>query len=251
MRYLCQRISERIEAQISERLHISRDLHDTLMQGVQGITLSFHALAEQLPKDATLRKKMMAALDRAEEVIAEGRDRIGALRFEGHSQRSIRNDIIAIGEQNNADEAIDFKGVVKGKETALRSIVLEEMSSICREALNNAFRHADARTIEVILSFGSPQFSVVVRDDGSGIDKEVVNSGAATGHWGIIGMRERATRLGARFEVRNATKLQPNPGTELEIQLPARAAYLRAPKRITSSATTADVPRNEADYSMK
>ena len=76
----------------------------------------------------------------------------------------------------------------------------DELYRIGREAAINAFRHSHAKQIEMELQYSSSQLRMLVRDNGSGIEPEVVRSGHS-GHWGLTGMRERAERIGARMHV--------------------------------------------------
>jgi signal transduction histidine kinase len=93
---------------------------------------------------------------------------------------------------------------------------------IGREAVVNAFRHAEARKIELVLEYAPSGLRLVVRDDGRGIDASVLQSGT-DGHWGLTGMRERADRIGARFKAWS----RAGAGTEIELSVPARIAFTR------------------------
>ncbi len=94
-RHLRQRAIERMEVQINERLEMSRDvsrLHDTLLQGIQRFVLLFHALAGELPGNSHLRIKMTKVLDSADQVIAEGQERIKSLRRDAHSRHGLKEE---------------------------------------------------------------------------------------------------------------------------------------------------------------
>jgi signal transduction histidine kinase len=93
--------------------------------------------------------------------------------------------------------------------------VRDEVYRIGREALANAFRHSRAALIETVLEFERRHFRLVVRDDGCGIDPEVVRSGRE-GHWGLSGMRERSEKIGADIKVRSGAAA----GTEIEMVIP-------------------------------
>jgi signal transduction histidine kinase len=107
-------------------------------------------------------------------------------------------------------------------------MVREEGFLIGREALGNAFRHARARRIEVEVHYGRTALHVRVRDDGAGIDSAVLAAGERPGHFGLIGMRERAARIGAQLEVWS----KPGAGTEIDLRVPARVAYGRSTKAL-------------------
>jgi ligand-binding sensor domain-containing protein/two-component sensor histidine kinase len=231
IRFVCRRTTEHMEVQINERLQISRDLHDTLLQGVQGLVLSFYALAEGLPADSPLRMKMTKVLDSAERVIEEGRDRIKSLRRDSHAQYSLRVEILAMGALIAIGDRPAFHVSVKNKERPLNPVIADELALICREALNNAFRHAHAQSIEVLLAFGKSRLIVAVRDDGRGMPADIANAGSAgPGHWGLVNMKERAHNIGAKLEIRKTTDNDVAPGTSVVVELPSRAAYLKEVK---------------------
>jgi signal transduction histidine kinase len=110
---------------------------------------------------------------------------------------------------------------VNGTTRALHVIVREETFLITREALINAFAHAEAAKIEVELFYERSGLRVNVRDDGRGIDAELLTAGGRDGHWGLLGMRERAGRIGATLEIYS----RANAGTEVQLRVPAALAY--------------------------
>jgi nitrate/nitrite-specific signal transduction histidine kinase len=114
----------------------------------------------------------------------------------------------------------EFRASVEGVARDVHPIAREELLFIGREALANAFRHASASMIEVEVSYGDRTLKVRVRDDGRGIDAEVLRSGRP-GHWGLPGMRERARNIRADLEVWS----RPGTGTEIELSLQAELAY--------------------------
>ena len=109
----------------------------------------------------------------------------------------------------------------------LHPIIRDEAYRIGREALVNAFRHAQAGKIDVELEYAAKSLRIVVRDDGTGIDAQVLESGK-DGHWGLSGMRERAESIGARLRVWSRI----NTGTEVELSIPAHIAF--APQKETT-----------------
>jgi len=99
-------------------------------------------------------------------------------------------------------------------------MIHDEVYRIGREALTNAFRHSGAKNIEVALVYCTDELRVSVRDDGNGIDPQVLQNGRA-GHWGLAGMRERAEKIGAKLEVMSSR----TTGTEVELRVPVRIAF--------------------------
>ena len=106
----------------------------------------------------------------------------------------------------------------KARRRTLHPVLRDEIYRIAGEALRNAFRHAQARRIEVEIRYGERQFRLRVRDDGKGIDPEVLNEQGRAGHWGLPGMRERAERIGGSLEIWS----ELDSGTEVELSIPRR-----------------------------
>jgi signal transduction histidine kinase len=176
-----------------------------------------------------LKRKLDRALDQGEQAIVEGRDAVQGLR----SSTSFSNDLSAtlnsLGRELTPTTTHSlwqgFHLEVEGTPRELDPILRDEVYRIAGEAMRNAFHHADAHRIDVILRYEEQQFTVRVRDDGKGIRAEVLERQQKAGHWGVQGMRERARRIGAELELRS----QPNSGTEIELILPASKAYQSSP----------------------
>lgn len=118
-----------------------------------------------------------------------------------------------------------FRLVSKGMHRPVYLATWAEVDRIVREALSNAIIHAQAANIVICVAYEADTFQIVVRDDGRGIDPEILAAGRA-GHWGLCGMRERATRIGARFRIRSAA----SGGTEVDLCVPGHVAYGYAPE---------------------
>jgi signal transduction histidine kinase len=112
---------------------------------------------------------------------------------------------------------------VRGTRRILSSILQDEVYRISVEALRNAFHHAQARHIEVEIIYADRDFRLRIRDDGKGIDPNILKEGARAGHYGILGIRERAKRIGGRFDIWS----EAGAGTEIELTVPASRAYAK------------------------
>ncbi len=110
--------------------------------------------------------------------------------------------------------------IVEGTPRPLRSVIRDEVYLIGHEALSNAFRHAHASDIEVELEYAASHLRVLVRDNGGGIDTQVLLSGR-DGHWGLSGMKERAERIGGKLRVLSRAVA----GTEVELSVPGQLAF--------------------------
>jgi signal transduction histidine kinase/ligand-binding sensor domain-containing protein len=218
------RVSSHIQARLQERQlereRIARDLHDTLLQGFQGLLLTFTAAMRRIPPGEPARAMMEKALERGSGVLAEGRNRVRDLRdsvvFQGDLPAALKDAAEDFAQAHPATFAL----AVQGDTRDLHPLVLEEAYRIGREALANAYRHAAAEKIEVEVTFDPAQLRIRIRDDGKGIDGEVLVNGVP-GHWGMPGMRERAQKLGARLLIRSGS----GSGTDVELDIPGAVAY--------------------------
>ena len=219
------KIQERLGARMEERERIARELHDTLLQGFQGLMLRFQAVLNMLPAGAPAHEMVEKALDRADEVLIEGRQRVQDLRAEGMTGHDLPDHLAKCGEELAQDHAISFTLSVIGAPQGLDPVVSTEAYRIGREALANAFTHSNGSKIEAELTYEPAQLSLRIRDDGDGMDQETLASGRS-GHWGIPGMRERAQKIGARVDLFS----RPTSGTEVQLTIPARLAYAKGKK---------------------
>jgi signal transduction histidine kinase/ligand-binding sensor domain-containing protein len=225
MRQVAAQVRDRLEARLTERERIARELHDTLLQGMQGLIWRFQAATDRIPPEESARHLMEEALDRADSLLGESRDRVKDLRPSMHTGADFGQVIAVEGEQFSQLHRAQFRVSVEGSARELHPIVREEGFMIAREALGNAFRHSGAANIEVELTYGDRALHVRIRDDGQGISPNVLDSGKP-GHFGLIGMRERARKLGATLEIWS----KAGAGTEIELRVPADVAYRRPQK---------------------
>jgi len=114
--------------------------------------------------------------------------------------------------------------VVEGPSRELHPVLRDEIYRIAREAVRNAFRHAQASQIEAEIAYSEGLLKVRIRDDGRGMDPEIVKQGRG-GHYGLPGIRERARQIGGQLNVWSA----PGAGTEIELSIPGTIAYGTAP----------------------
>jgi ligand-binding sensor domain-containing protein/signal transduction histidine kinase len=231
VRQLHHQFEMTLEARVGERTRIARELHDTLLQKFQGLLPRFQAAIYQLPSGTVeARKTLEAAVDLASEAITEGRDAVQGLRLSIIDKNDLPVAIRSIGEElaaagNQSSSA--FEVVVQGRPRNFHPVVRDEVYRIGAEALRNAFRHAQARQIEIEIGYGDKDFTVRIRDDGKGIDHEVLSRGGREGHFGLHGMRERAELIGGKLVVWSEVA----SGTKVELTIPASKAYTKSPRR--------------------
>ncbi|CAN5209195.1 sensor histidine kinase [soil metagenome] len=220
LRYVTDQLRARIEARVGERERIARELHDTLLQGFQGLMLRFQAVAERLPLGQTERTLIDKALDQADAVLIEGRDHLQALRASSEIG-DLCQMLAQVAHDLSAEGAPMFHLVVEGEPRDLRGLALEELSRIGQEAIRNAFKHAGAKAVEARVRYSRREFVLTIRDDGVGIAAEIADRARSGGHFGLVGIRERAVRIGGRLTIDSSL----NAGTAIVVALSSRSAY--------------------------
>jgi len=183
--------------------------------------------ADGLPPDSPVKPQLSYILELMSRVSAEGRNALQGLRSpEGNSLRL--EQAFAQIEPEFAREGTgsrpEFHVAVEGRSRPLHPVFRDEVYRIGREAAINAFRHSGASAIEVEITYSKRGFRLVVRDDGRGIDPQVLQAGRE-GHWGLRGMRERSERIGAQLRVWSRAE----GGTSVEMFVPGHIAF-RSPQ---------------------
>jgi signal transduction histidine kinase/ligand-binding sensor domain-containing protein len=226
MRQLAHVFETRVEAQVEERTRLARELHDTLLQSFNGLLLRFRtvqALFSKSPEEA--RKILDSAIDQTREALTEGRQAVQGLRSSAIGTQEFADAIKTLTEELAADPAhpaaAEVRLNIEGTPRPLRPLIRDEIYRIASEALRNAFRHAGASRIEVQLGYDEVSFELRVRDDGKGIDPQLLTDESLPGHFGLRGMRERGERMGGKLTLWSA----PGSGTELVLSVPAANAY--------------------------
>ena len=225
VRQLHHQFEMTLDARVSERTRIARELHDTLLQSFHGLLLRFQTVSQLLPeRPMEAKEKLEGAIEQAADAITEGRDAVQGLRDSTVQGNDLALAISTLGEELATDSTNHrpaFRVAVEGKSRELHPILRDEVYKIAAEALRNAFRHAQARQVEVEIRYDKEQFRLRVRDDGKGIDPAVLSRHGVEGHYGLPGMRERATIMGAKLTVWS----EVDAGTEVELRVPASIAY--------------------------
>ena len=217
---IAREFNAQLEGRVDERLRVARELHDTLLQSFQGLLVHMQVAKNLFAQDrADAMGQLDAALDLGEKAIAEGRQAIQNIRSSTQIVNDLARAMQAVGDELKSEGSAEFRVVVEGSSRDLHPILRDEVYGIVREAIRNAFRHAEAKLIEVEIAYRD-SLRVRVRDDGKGIDPEIAKEGRS-GHYGIPGMRERAVRIGGKLTVWSA----PGAGTEIELSIPGSKAY--------------------------
>jgi signal transduction histidine kinase/ligand-binding sensor domain-containing protein len=213
-------LRERFEERLKERTRIAQELHDNLIQDVMGISLQIEVTDELLPADVPAKQSLGRALRLCKSALEEGRRALNDLRSAPLSAGDLVKSFSQLSDQFAGKSGTRVDVVVEGRERPLSALAGNDVLQIGRQAISNAFQHAHARKIHVLLSYGERFLQVRVRDDGRGINEEALNLRRA-GHYGISGMKERAERLGGSLSIRSLV----GEGTEVNLSVPAYLLY--------------------------
>jgi signal transduction histidine kinase len=218
---LSRQLNLRFEERLAERTRIAQDLHDTLLQGIVSASMQLHVANEHLPDNSPAKPLVGRVMELMGQVIEEGRDAVRGLRLGYGNSDDLGTAFAQIGEEFTIDQKRDYSVTVDGTPQQLHPIIRDEAYRIGREALANAFRHSRGSKIEVELEYTAKHLRILIRDNGAGIDPNVLQSGR-DGHWGLTGMRERAESIGGRLKVWS----RANAGTEVELFIPSNVAFV-------------------------
>lgn len=210
-------LAARYDERLAERTRIARELHDTLLQTVQGSKIVADDALDR-PDDADrLREAMRRVSQWLGQAADEGRAALNSLRV-ASGERDLANSIRRVAEDPARPPKLNVSVETRGVPRALHPVVQEEIHRIAFEAMRNVFRHSDATQLTVDLEYGQ---NLVLRmtDNGVGVAPAVVADGKP-GRFGIPGMRERAMNIGGTLTVEAA-----NPGTRVTLIIPGRSAF--------------------------
>lgn len=215
MRTVSAAMRTRFEIRLRERERIARDLHDSLLQSVQGVFLRFQSFVNRLPREDPARGKLEGTLDRAQLLIDEARDHVFELREpeEAYSvEQIVEQALVAVGDL--AAPRLQLR--IEAHLPNLPVDVAREVQAILCEALFNAERHAQAKGIAIEVRRARYAIVFRVSDDGVGIPSEVLAMGKRERHFGLISMRERAAQIDSSFSIINKI----NSGAEITVSVP-------------------------------
>jgi len=213
-----RRVSARLrEERSKERLRVARELHDTLLQGFLSASLELCLADQWVPPDSPAKPVLRRALNLMRKVIDEGRNAVLGLRSpeltDGSLEKSLRDCLDEFAPRERARLSMTLLGEPKPLDPAIQ----EPVYRIIGEALLNALNHSQAKLVELEVEYLRRKLRVRVRDNGVGIDSQILRSGDSL-HWGLTGMRERAVQIGARLRVWSKRGL----GTEVEVSVPLK-----------------------------
>ena len=220
MYHLTRQLNVRFHERLAERTRIAQELHDTLLQGFVSASMQLDVAEDQLPDDSPAKPLLRRVLQLMGRVTEEGRNALRGLRTADNDSRDLELAFSRLRQELAIDENVGYRVIAHSARRPLRPAIRDEVYRIGREALVNAFLHAQANTVEVEVEYASRYLRIMVRDDGCGIDPQVLDAGRQ-GHWGLPGMRERSEGIGATLKLRSRI----GAGTEVELTVPSAIAF--------------------------
>lgn len=209
----------RFEERLDERARVAQDLHDNLLQDVMGISLQLEIADELTPPGAAGKPILSRALQLSESALAQGRGALTTLRATMVSAQDVLQTLKLTATHFTEDRHQAIRYITEGTELPLRAGVGDEIIQIACEALRNALQHTRGR-VDVRLSYTPNVFTLHIHDEGPGISQPILESGVP-GHFGLTGMRERASRIAATLTIES----KRGNGTQIRLTVPGRMAY--------------------------
>jgi signal transduction histidine kinase/ligand-binding sensor domain-containing protein len=223
VRQVSRTISARFDERLAERTRLAREIHDTLVQTIQGSKM----VADDALDEATDFPRMRQAMERLSvwlgQATEEGRAALNSLRTSTIQTNDLAESLRRALNECRIQGFPETVFVAEGKPTHMHPIVRDEIYRIGYEAIRNACQHSEATRLEVHLSY-SRDLNLRITDNGKGIAAAVVVQGK-DGHYGLQGMRERAVRISGNLSVETS----PDTGTTIELIVPGRIVF-RGPR---------------------
>jgi signal transduction histidine kinase len=210
-----RQVKDRLEAVLAERSRIARELHDTLIQGFSGVTMQMQALAARLQKSPE-RETLTDIIHDAGGCLSEARRSVAGLRNPEAQETGLAAAIAQTARQLTETADIRLRLRLEPVAAAIDSDVEYNLLRIVQEAIANAIKHAAPSVVEVALRRDGLRLKITIRDDGVGFDAEETLEHVRPGHYGLVGMRERAVQIGAEASWQSA----PKQGTTVVLTLP-------------------------------
>ncbi len=223
-------INARMQERMQERARIARELHDTLLQSIIGVSMHMYAASQEVRADAFLSSMLRQASQRLRTLAEQGRSAVDGLRSSGVPPDSLETRLTLALREMELPAGVEPEIHSAGSHIVLRPLVQLEVEQIARQAVANAVQHSGASVIRLDILYQPGHFFMSVSDDGRGFDRQTQLRGR-NGHWGITGMRERAQAIGGKL---NILSNAPS-GTIVEVALLGPVAYVEASRTHFSS----------------
>ena len=216
-----------LDATLAERIRVAGELHDTLLQGFTGVTLQLQGAVQRWHADGRhdAANELSRVLSLADETLREARDAVWDMRASEIDDGDLAGALEGAVRRAIGASRTHLRFAITGDRRPVAPAIQIALMRIAREAAFNAVQHAQPPTVEIQLSYEPSSVRLDVRDDGHGLREDDVDAAASDGHWGVVGMRERARRAGGTLEIRSA----PGQGTMLSLRIPTEPRSLAMP----------------------
>jgi ligand-binding sensor domain-containing protein/signal transduction histidine kinase len=235
-RWRLRHIEQGFRLVLAERSRIARELHDTLLQGISGVTMQLQALWMKLP--ASKEKQMLGEIIRdAGQCSSDARQSLWGLRNDEKESSSFSKKLAKLSQEAVANTRLSL--VLNLDPVSLDGHPEKEFQllRIAKEAIGNTVKHAGASILEISLRLARGELRLALEDNGSGFATDVEHE--RFGHFGLLGMRERAGEIGATLVVAST----PHQGTRISVRLPLGRL---APKDVMKSEALDSARKSEA-----
>jgi signal transduction histidine kinase len=213
LRLRLRRAEGEFRAVLGERNRIAREIHDTLAQGYVGISVQLEVLSEllRLNKAEAAAKHLDLTRGYVREGLAEARQSIWALRSQDSGETTLPVRLRRLVEAEGG-HGLKSSFSLFGAYRPMPAETEREFLRVAQEAIHNVKKHAAARHLFVQLEYGAEMIALEVRDDGRGFEANGPIE-SPQGHFGLTGMKERATAIGGTLEVTS----EPGTGTTVRL----------------------------------
>ena len=214
------RVKAHLNGVLAERSRIARELHDTLIQGFSGVTMQMQALSARLVRSPE-KSNLDEIIQDAGTCLKEARRSVGGLRNSAQQGLGFVSALSQAAKQLTETKDVRLRLDLPADSLRLPVDVEYNLLRIMQEAITNAVRHSGARTIEVALRASTDAMTLTVKDDGIGFAPSDIELNRP-GHYGLIGMRERATQIHAALNLQSI----PGQGTTIQLDVPVTGSEL-------------------------
>jgi PAS domain S-box-containing protein len=208
-------LKARFAAVLDERTRLAREIHDTLLQGFTGVALKLVAATSRLTEPPETAAALSDVVSLAQKTLGDARRAVWDLRAPSLAGGDFPAALRTAAEDGVRGTGLTLEYAVQGPPRPVNPDVEAAAVRVVQEAITNVVKHAAACTVRVRLSFEARRVRLSVTDDGRGfaVDPDFQAYG---GHWGLLGMRERATQVHGKLRVRST----PGQGTEIVLLVP-------------------------------
>ena len=213
-RRLRRAIKARYEAALAERNRIAREMHDGLLQDISALDLQLGALLPHVGDVPEIARRLEPILELVARANRAARQALIGMRGLSGSADLV-SAVHGEAQRLTTPALLPLSMTVSGPVVPVAVNVCDVALSFIHEAITNVIRHAHARSVKVSVVFASRRLRLIVRDDGRGMTI-ASESQSAPSHFGLVGIRERATSVGGALRVSSA----PDHGTALRLDVP-------------------------------